>query len=575
MKRGTVILCVLVFFTSLSIAGENPFARFVGKPYGTYHYAIRDSMRKRYDSNNYPFVMQTVAQLRQLPDVLNDGQWQLEADFLEVNYIHDYRGGSNQVFLARLDKMLQTSRKCGNRAFQVRILRRLLDHYIDSDLLETVKQALLLEEALYNISLSEYPDAVDCEYRLAEIYLKHRDYLRVKKLCLKILESPVFQQNQRIFIHARNCLGIVYRDYYRDYDRSDYWYRTIIDFDRKYHIKELPEQWKAIVKGELGINEVLRGHYPNARKLMEESIRVMYEAKDYTFCYSQACYLADCCCVMNAPAQAARYVAIADSCFRRSPVPVSRQMLFMAKSKLYGKQSRPDLAGRYLDSAFVARDNWDLKYNMKPFLLIEQQLAQVELQNKAEQSRANYRKYLFILFGSIVLMLALGIYLVLYIQKSRAYRALVLKNQQWAEAKPVYLEKVDVMAESVGPDEEVIKADDGSPLIMQLQKYLERTECYCHADLTLDYLSKKLGVNRSYISSAINATDSNFNSFINHYRVRMAIRILTDSPEKSVEEIALSVGFANRKSFYNAFRSITGLSPTQFRNNMEPKAVNS
>lgn len=574
MKRGTVILSALIFFISLSAAGENPFAHFVGKPYGTYHYAIRDSMRKRYDGNNYPFVMRTVAQLRQLPDVLNDGQWQLEADFLETNYIHDYCGGSNQVFLARLDKMLQTSRKYDNRVFQVRILRRLLDHYIDSDLLETVKQALLLEETLYRISLSEYPDAVDCEYRLAEIYLKHKDYLRVKKLCLKILESPVFQQNQRIFIHARNCLGVVYRDYYHDYDRSDYWYRTIIDFDREHHIKEVPEQWRAIVKGELGINEMLRHHYSNARKLMEESIRVMHEAKDYTFCYSQACSLADCCCELGVPDQAVRYVAIADSCFRRSPVPVSRQMLFMAKSKLYGRQNRPNLAGLYLDSAFIARDNWDLKYNMKPFLLIEQQLAQAELQQKTEQSRANYRKYLFILFGFIVLMLALGVYLVLYIQKSHAYRALVLKNQQWAEVTPVYLEKVDVMAESADSDT-IIKADDGSPLIIQLQKYLEQTECYCHADLTLDYLSKKLGVNRSYISSAINATDSNFNSFVNHYRVRMAIRILTDNPEKSVEEIALSVGFANRKSFYNAFRSITGLSPTQFRNNMEPNAANS
>jgi hypothetical protein len=30
--------------------GANPFLRFVGKPYGTYHYALRDTLRKRYDS---------------------------------------------------------------------------------------------------------------------------------------------------------------------------------------------------------------------------------------------------------------------------------------------------------------------------------------------------------------------------------------------------------------------------------------------------------------------------------------------------------------------------------------------
>jgi len=47
-------------------------------------------------------------------------------------------------------------------------------------------------------------------------------------------------------------------------------------------------------------------------------------------------------------------------------------------------------------------------------------------------------------------------------------------------------------------------------------------------------------------------------------RIEKAKRLLAGS-DHSVTEIALSVGFAETSAFTNAFRRMTGLSPTQYR----------
>jgi YesN/AraC family two-component response regulator len=52
--------------------------------------------------------------------------------------------------------------------------------------------------------------------------------------------------------------------------------------------------------------------------------------------------------------------------------------------------------------------------------------------------------------------------------------------------------------------------------------------------------------------------------------VKEAIHLLSQqaSTSKSVDEIADTAGFNDRKSFYRVFKKTTGLSPTDFRKNM-------
>jgi len=196
---------------------------------------------------------------------------------------------------------------------------------------------------------------------------------------------------------------------------------------------------------------------------------------------------------------------------------------------------------------------------------VEQQMGQYELQQKAAESKANFHLFLAILVVSIIFAIICIFYMMMFFQKRNAYRALVLKNQQWAAENRPYL------IVSALKKKEQEEAED--KLHACVEDYLEKTQCYRKSDLTLDSLSKGLGINRTYLSTAINKMDNNFYSLINKYRIRDAVRLLTDDKNRNIEDLAFAVGYNNRKSFYNAFLSVTGLSPTQFRKNIGEKVT--
>ncbi len=57
-----------------------------------------------------------------------------------------------------------------------------------------------------------------------------------------------------------------------------------------------------------------------------------------------------------------------------------------------------------------------------------------------------------------------------------------------------------------------------------------------------------------------------FFDFVNHYRVRDAIQILSVPTEcPGILEVALDVGFNSISTFYAAFKRATGKTPAQFR----------
>ena len=67
------------------------------------------------------------------------------------------------------------------------------------------------------------------------------------------------------------------------------------------------------------------------------------------------------------------------------------------------------------------------------------------------------------------------------------------------------------------------------------------------------------------MSSELNATSARFNSFINGYRVKEAVRLFTEQPELDIEDVLEMSGFNAKTTFYTVFKEATGLSPAAFR----------
>ena len=91
---------------------------------------------------------------------------------------------------------------------------------------------------------------------------------------------------------------------------------------------------------------------------------------------------------------------------------------------------------------------------------------------------------------------------------------------------------------------------------------------FLNKSLKLSDLASELSYNERQLSRSINKfSNGNFNKFINSFRIEHSKELLTGGnfDHYTIEAIADECGFSNKVSFYNAFKSETGMSPTQFR----------
>ena len=92
-----------------------------------------------------------------------------------------------------------------------------------------------------------------------------------------------------------------------------------------------------------------------------------------------------------------------------------------------------------------------------------------------------------------------------------------------------------------------------------------------NTEITLDKFSNELGLSRRRISAIISEhKQMNFSTYVNEYRIKEAIRLLSSNDGKnySMDAIAFDSGFSDRKYFHRIFKEHTGITPSAFRNNI-------
>lgn len=109
-------------------------------------------------------------------------------------------------------------------------------------------------------------------------------------------------------------------------------------------------------------------------------------------------------------------------------------------------------------------------------------------------------------------------------------------------------------------------AEESNPLQAALVQLLEEEKIYLIPDLRVDDVVRRLGTNSKYFSAMLhNDMDTTFYKLINSYRIEHAKRLLLTSDDK-IEYIATLCGYNSRQSFHQSFIKITGMTPTEWRN---------
>jgi AraC-like DNA-binding protein len=100
-----------------------------------------------------------------------------------------------------------------------------------------------------------------------------------------------------------------------------------------------------------------------------------------------------------------------------------------------------------------------------------------------------------------------------------------------------------------------------------LVEAMEPGKLYLDPDLNLTKLSAHTGIPAKLISAILNQYhDTNFNDFINSYRVTQVSLLMMDPTTRNltISGLAMDAGFNSQATFQRAFKKHTGMSPRQF-----------
>lgn len=114
----------------------------------------------------------------------------------------------------------------------------------------------------------------------------------------------------------------------------------------------------------------------------------------------------------------------------------------------------------------------------------------------------------------------------------------------------------------------LIRAELADELYEKILNLVVIEKRYRDKDFSAKELATQLHTNTRYISAVINSRfNTNFQGFINEYRIKEALYIMTDKRymNMTIEEIGCKVGFANRQSFYASFYRNMGITPNNYR----------
>jgi AraC-like DNA-binding protein len=173
-----------------------------------------------------------------------------------------------------------------------------------------------------------------------------------------------------------------------------------------------------------------------------------------------------------------------------------------------------------------------------------------------------------------ILTLALSILLVKIFNKndtgdhlSAAYGAvlvyvtsfLVIKHSHFFRQIPITEDK-KYKASSIEPDM-------ASNLATLLKQIMHEQKPFLQMNFSLPVLAQLSKSNVHHVSQVINENfNKSFFEWVADYRIEEAKKLLKDQTHLKIEEVAEQVGYNAKSSFNNAFKRITGTTPSEFRN---------
>ncbi|WP_265129811.1 helix-turn-helix transcriptional regulator [Chryseobacterium oranimense] len=190
------------------------------------------------------------------------------------------------------------------------------------------------------------------------------------------------------------------------------------------------------------------------------------------------------------------------------------------------------------------------------------------------QNQKQLKKITWLSTGSLVIILGLLIYFLILKNSHKDLKKQFdffekQKQQELAVQKdlPAIAEEAPPTVKTNEKDLNKISKEKEDEILQKLEEW-EKQQRYLDKNMTLSMLSSQMGVNTKYLSEVINSSKGkNFNGYINELRINHIALLLRTDPvylNYKVSYLAEYSGFSSHSAFTTIFKSVTGMSPNVY-----------
>lgn len=181
------------------------------------------------------------------------------------------------------------------------------------------------------------------------------------------------------------------------------------------------------------------------------------------------------------------------------------------------------------------------------------------------------KRRIWIISGVAVILIALLLWIYTRHRRLReAYREIFKRNMELSERSATDTDCHDT-ASADSTEQRVpveVPSAESMELLARIKDFLSISREIFNPDFNIEKMATMLDSREKLISQTINQlTGKNFNTLLSEYRIREACRLLGNPDtlrSATMESVAESVGYRSRTHFSSIFKTVTGLTPTQF-----------
>lgn len=190
-----------------------------------------------------------------------------------------------------------------------------------------------------------------------------------------------------------------------------------------------------------------------------------------------------------------------------------------------------------------------------------------------EQNESKKIKVLASIFSFLIIILI--VYFLFLTNKNKEVKKqseFFEKQKKWEEE--IQIQPADPVKETVfsaekSPEKDAnkISKEKEDEILLKLAEW-EKSDRYLNKSMSISMLSAQMGINTKYLSEVINnSKGKNFNGYINELRINHIAHLLKTDPvylNYKVSYLAEYGGFSSHSAFTTVFKSITGMSPNTY-----------